>query len=127
MATLLNVEGLTGYYGHSQVLWGVSFKVEEGEVTAVVGSNGAGKTTLLRALSGLLPSGPGRLNSAGQRIDGLPPHRIVSTWLEPDPGGRGGLSLHDASTKTSRWGPFCPPIGRDFRRISTSSFVSFPT
>ena len=45
-------------YGPVQVLFGIDFKVEQGEIVALLGTNGAGKSTLLRALSGLLnPSG----------------------------------------------------------------------
>ncbi len=85
----LRVEGLNGFYGHSQVLWNLSFRVGEGEMVAMVGSNGAGKTTLLRALSGLLSERPGRIEFEGRRIDELPPHKIVEAGLGQIPEGGG--------------------------------------
>ena len=50
---LLEVHNLTKNFGHTQVLRGVSFSLEQGQVLAVIGSSGSGKTTLLRCLTGL--------------------------------------------------------------------------
>lgn len=107
MPPLLKVEGLNGHYGHSQVLWGLSFKVDEGEIIAVVGSNGAGKTTLLRALSGLLPDRSGKVEFRGQRIDHLPPHRIVGLGLSQIPEG-GGIFPFMTVMENLKMGAFLP-------------------
>ena len=50
---LLEVHNLTKNFGHTQVLRGVSFSLEQGQVLAIIGSSGSGKTTLLRCLTGL--------------------------------------------------------------------------
>ena len=51
---MLEVDGLTTDYGPVRAVNGVSFEVQEGSVTAVLGANGAGKTTLLRTITGLV-------------------------------------------------------------------------
>ncbi len=63
---MISVENLSKYYGEHQVLSSLSFKIERGEVVALLGPNGVGKSTLLKILSGyLLPS------SGSLFIDGL--------------------------------------------------------
>jgi branched-chain amino acid transport system ATP-binding protein len=74
---MLSVEDLSVFYGDIQVLWNVSFRVESGEIVTILGPNGAGKTTLMRTISGLLRPASGSVEFDGQRLDRLPPHRIV--------------------------------------------------
>jgi branched-chain amino acid transport system ATP-binding protein len=74
---LLEVEDIRTAYGLSQVLFGVSFAVEEGEVVALVGRNGVGKSTTMRSIMGLTPPREGRVRFAGQDITGMAPHRIA--------------------------------------------------
>jgi len=64
------------------VLKGLSFKVEEGQIAALLGANGAGKTTTLKAISGLLKTEEGEVTDGSiyfdnVRIDRLPPEKIV--------------------------------------------------
>jgi iron complex transport system ATP-binding protein len=56
-----------------EVLHGVDFRAEPGELTAIVGPNGAGKTTLLRALAGLLPAAAGSVMLSGRPLGEWPP------------------------------------------------------
>ncbi len=76
MSALLDVGDLHVFLGESHVLQGVSFSVEEGGVTALLGRNGVGKTTTLRAILGLA-RGQGRITLAGEEISRLATHRIV--------------------------------------------------
>jgi branched-chain amino acid transport system ATP-binding protein len=85
---LLEVRNITASYGDVQALWDVSLDVPEGSVTTLLGSNGAGKTTTLRAISGVLPPSAGEIRLAGDRIDRLPPHRIVDLGVVQVPEGR---------------------------------------
>ena len=64
--TLLDVRGLEAGYGKKTVLQGVSFRVDEGEIVALLGHNGAGKSTTLKTVLGLLPARAGSVRFAGQ-------------------------------------------------------------
>ncbi len=66
---LLDVQGLSVFYGKAQALDDVSIHVREGEFVSVVGLNGAGKTTLFNAVSGLVPY-RGRIGWAGEDLAG---------------------------------------------------------
>jgi len=85
---MLEVKRINVYYGDLQALWDVSFEVNKGEIVTIVGSNGAGKTTTLRTISGLLRPKPGEISFMGERIDRLPPHKIVEKGIAHIPEGR---------------------------------------
>jgi branched-chain amino acid transport system ATP-binding protein len=85
---MLEVSNLSTFYGQIQALWDVSFKINEGEIMALVGANGAGKTTLLHTISGILRPTSGTVSFLGQRIDGLSPHTIVELGISHIPEGR---------------------------------------
>jgi ABC-type branched-subunit amino acid transport system ATPase component len=51
---MLKVEGLDAGYGDVQILWDVNVEIEEGSITALIGSNGVGKTTFMRTVAGAL-------------------------------------------------------------------------
>jgi branched-chain amino acid transport system ATP-binding protein len=85
---LLTVHGLEAAYGSSQVLFGVSLEIGEGEVVTLIGRNGMGKTTTVRSLTGLLPPKSGEIIFRGERIDALPPHRIARMGVGLVPEGR---------------------------------------
>ena len=88
MATLLEVEGLQAFYGQAQALHGVSFVLEDGGITALLGANGAGKTTTLRALCNLVRT-RGCVRFAGKDISGRPTEEIVRLGIGHVPEGRG--------------------------------------
>ena len=95
---LLVVKDLDVAYGSVQVLFGVDFEVESGEVIALLGTNGAGKSTLLRAISGLQPPAAGAVIFDGEDIGGASPQVIASRGVIQVPGGKGvfpGLSVEE--------------------------------
>jgi branched-chain amino acid transport system ATP-binding protein len=85
---MLEVSNLDTFYGKVQALWGVSLRVDEGEIVALIGANGAGKTTLLNTISGLLRPTSGSVEFLGRRIDGLTPYAIVELGISHVPEGR---------------------------------------
>jgi len=85
---MLEVSNIDTFYGKIQALWGVSLKIEEAEIVALVGGNGAGKTTLLNTISGLLHPASGSVVFQGKRIDGLTPHAIAELGMSHIPEGR---------------------------------------
>ena len=78
---MLEVTRIDTLYGNVQALWGVSLRVDEAEIVALVGANGAGKTTLLNTISGLVHPVSGSIEFLGKRIDGLPSHVIVERGI----------------------------------------------
>jgi branched-chain amino acid transport system ATP-binding protein len=92
------VSGLHTFYGDTEALKGVSLRVEEGEIVALLGSNGAGKTTTLRTISGLERARSGSVRFAGAEITRLRAHRVVALGLGHVPEGRRvfpGLSVDE--------------------------------
>ena len=85
---MLEVNNIDTLYGKIQALWGVSLRIHDGEIVALVGSNGAGKTTLLNTISGLLHPASGSIEFLGKRIDGLKSHVIVELGMSHIPEGR---------------------------------------
>lgn len=95
---MLELESVNAGYKDLQVLWGVSLRVEEGELVALVGPNGAGKTTTLRIISGLLRPTSGVVRFRGCRLDRESPHKIVEMGISQVPeGGRifTGMSVQE--------------------------------
>lgn len=85
---LLEVDGIDVFYGDTQILWGVSLKVEKGEIVCLLGANGAGKTTTLKTISGLLKPRRGRILWKGNDITNLPPYIRVELGIAHIPEGR---------------------------------------
>ncbi len=78
---MLVAEGLDGFYGRAQVLFGMSLSVGPGEVVVLLGRNGAGKSTTLKSLVGLVELGAGSITFEGSRIEGMQSHRIARLGL----------------------------------------------
>ncbi|HUO48697.1 MAG TPA: ATP-binding cassette domain-containing protein, partial [Acidimicrobiales bacterium] len=76
-------------YGSVQVLFGVDLDVAPGEVVALLGTNGAGKSTLLKAVCGLVKTGKGDVEFAGDEIANVAADKVAHKGLALMPGGRG--------------------------------------
>ena len=94
---LLQVDNLKAFYGQTQALHGVSFELEQGGITTLLGANGAGKTTTLRSLCGMVRA-EGVVRLDGEVITGRPTEAIVRLGVGHVPEGRGtftGLSVDE--------------------------------
>ncbi len=85
---MLEVDNIRVGYDGVPALHGVSFRVEAGEIVAIVGSNGAGKTTILKTISRLLRPTSGNVRFEGTQIDPLSPHDVVRHGIAHVPEGR---------------------------------------
>ncbi len=85
---MLDIEDLAVNYQQLRALRGVSLKVEEGDLAALIGSNGAGKTTLLNAISGLAQATEGTVLWRGDQVTGLSPDAICRLGIVQVPEGR---------------------------------------
>lgn len=88
MATLLEVKDLQASYGQTKALHGVSFALEEGGITTLLGANGAGKTTTLRSVCNMVRTS-GQIVLAGQSIVNKATEEIVRLGVAHVPEGRG--------------------------------------
>ncbi len=84
---ILDVRKIDTCYGESQVLFGASLHIDEGEVVALLGPNGAGKTTTLRSILGLTPATSGSIHFDGAEITSMATHEIARRgvgWVPDD-------------------------------------------
>ncbi|MGE0063974.1 MAG: ABC transporter ATP-binding protein [Xanthobacteraceae bacterium] len=78
---MLLVENLSVFHGDAQALDGVTLKVKQGEIIAIVGANGAGKTSLIRTIAGMHKPASGRVAYRGEEIAGWPSHRVCNLGI----------------------------------------------
>ena len=88
MSALLEVTGLRGGYGRTEVLRDVDLALQPGEIVALLGSNGAGKSTLNNIVCGLVPAWSGRVRFDGHDITGAHHRAVVRAGLIQVPEGR---------------------------------------
>ena len=123
---LLAVRKVDFAYDQLQVLFDVSFTLDEGEMVALLGTNGAGKSTLLRVISGLgLPSA-GSVRFNGADVTFLDPQRRVDLGIMQISGGKGTFPR---LTVTENLRAFAYPLGRDKAALDAGiekTFEVFP-
>ncbi len=85
---MLEVRQMVVAYGRVTAVKGVDFTVEQGQIVTLLGTNGAGKSTTLRAISGLLKLVSGEIWFEGERLDGVPAHKVVERGVAQSPEGR---------------------------------------
>jgi len=84
MSTAIHIDNIRKKLGKREVLKGVSFDVESGDIFGYLGPNGAGKTTTIRILLGLLQVDSGELDILGQNIELASTRMRIGFALDPD-------------------------------------------
>ena len=74
---MLEVQGIHTFYGLSHILFGVSLKVDPGEIVCLLGRNGAGKTTTMKSIIGIIPPKEGSIKFRGEEIIGIKPYLLT--------------------------------------------------
>jgi branched-chain amino acid transport system ATP-binding protein len=113
---LLKVDNLQTAYGPSQVLFGLSMEIHEGEAVTLLGRNGMGKTTTVRSIMGLTRARSGAISFRGRRIEREAPDRIARMGIALVPEGRQifpNLSVREnlvafAEDRSGRGDPWTP-------------------
>jgi branched-chain amino acid transport system ATP-binding protein len=88
MTALLELHGVTAFYGAIQALKGIDLTVNEGEIVTLIGANGAGKSTLMMTICGTPQARDGRIIYDGAEIQRLPTHEIMRRRIAQSPEGR---------------------------------------
>jgi branched-chain amino acid transport system ATP-binding protein len=78
---LLELNGITKFFGKLAALEDIDLKVEEGEVLGIVGPNGSGKTTMINIISGYYHPTRGTILFNGEKISGLRPDQIATKGI----------------------------------------------
>lgn len=122
---LLELKEVRVHYGKVEALKGISFEIEEGQVTSLVGANGAGKSTVLRTICCLNKPTSGEIWFQGKRIDTLSAQQIVSSGISLVPEGRRVFPLMTVIDNL-RLGATLTKNKKEITRILEQVFESFP-
>lgn len=85
---MLSLRNVNTYYGYSHILHDLSIDVKEGEIVVLLGRNGVGKSTTMKTIMGVQAPRSGEVVFLGERIAGLPPHRIARKGISLIPEDR---------------------------------------
>lgn len=121
---LLELRGVTAFYGVIQALKGVDLEVREGEIVTLIGANGAGKSTLMMTICGSPRARDGQIVYAGEDITRLPTHEIMRRRIAQSPEGRrifGRMSVYENLLMGAQ-----VTGGADFEELLEQVFTLFP-
>ncbi len=123
---ILEVENLQVAYGAIKALKGISFRVAEGEMVALIGANGAGKTTTLKTLAGMLAPASGQIRFDGKLHSGIKNYDLIREGLALVPEGR-GIFAKLTVMENLEMGAFSRTDGKDAIRSDIERmFAIFP-
>ncbi|WP_347707469.1 ABC transporter ATP-binding protein [Colidextribacter sp. OB.20] len=120
---MLDIRGLKVFYGIHEAVCGVDMEINEGEITAVIGSNGAGKTTIINAISGMVPR-QGEIRYSGAPLPAQA-NRVVRQGVVQVPEGRkifAGLTVEENLTA----GAYTVKNRKEIERLLQEQYEMFP-
>jgi branched-chain amino acid transport system ATP-binding protein len=101
---MLELVDVTAHYGPIQALFGMSFHLEEGQISTLIGRNGMGKTTTIKTIMGMIGSSSGQIRFCGKGLNGLRPFDIARRGIGLVPEGRQvfpNLTVHENLVATA--------------------------
>ncbi|HEY6251616.1 MAG TPA: ABC transporter ATP-binding protein [Candidatus Angelobacter sp.] len=122
---MLEVENVTAFYGDLQALFGVSLRIQAGEIVTLIGSNGAGKTTILRVISGVKRVASGGVGFDGYNVTRVSAHRMVSLGVSHVPEGRQVFPFMTVKENLSL-GAYTPRARRKVKQLMEEQLTLFP-
>jgi branched-chain amino acid transport system ATP-binding protein len=125
MGTMLELQNVSSGYGEVQVLWGISMKMEEGQLTTLIGSNGAGKTTTLRTIMHLIKPWDGKIFFKGEDVTNKSAHAKAASGLVLVPEGR-QLFTNMSVRENLEMGAFSERARRKMKENIERVFELFP-
>jgi branched-chain amino acid transport system ATP-binding protein len=129
-AVLLQISGLSAYYGELRAVYDIQLRILERDVLAIIGANGAGKSTLLKSIVGMMNRGAaahirGRVEMKGRRLDRMSSEQIVDAGVTLVPEGR-RLFTRMTVEDNLRAGAFLPRLRPHVDRRLAEVFDLFP-
>jgi branched-chain amino acid transport system ATP-binding protein len=122
---MLEILGLSVFYGGIHALKGISLNVPQGEIITLIGANGAGKSTALRTVSGLVEARQGKILFRGREIQNRPAHCIVREGIAMVPEGR-RIFVNLSVEENLLMGAYIRKDGEEIRRGVERVFHHFP-
>jgi ABC-type branched-subunit amino acid transport system ATPase component len=123
---MLTSRGIDFSYGQVQVLFGVDFTVDDGEMVALLGTNGAGKSTLLKVISGIGLPQKGTVRFRGQDITYLDAERRARLGITQIPGGRAVFAPVSVVDNLRAYGYSLGNSRRELDALVDTCFDAFP-
>lgn len=122
---MLKVTDLNLGYGESQVLFGVSLEVKEGEIVSLVGANAAGKTSLINGISGICKAWDGKVEFCGEDITAVSPEKRIELGIIQCPEGR-RLFPQMTVEENLQMGSYSKRARKDYQKNREKVYTMFP-
>lgn len=125
MSKILEVNNMRFSYGSTEVIHGISFEVNTGEIVTIIGANGAGKSTTLKTVVGLQRASSGTIVYDGEDITHAKPQKLVQKGMRLVPEGRQIFPAHTVE-ENLLLGAYTEPDRKKVRERMMRVYQRFP-